>query len=99
DEAAGRLVDESEIPDRGRGPMVTSTGVVTTEVVDTAEIVETVDGMLLTDRQQEFAGRVGARSALSGSNGSGFPYREESHSAVRWQISPAGHPVTIDFLF
>jgi hypothetical protein len=64
-----------------------------------AGIVETVDGKVLTDRQQEFAGRVGAKSALSGSNGSVFLYREDSHCAVRWQISPAGHPVTIDFLF
>jgi hypothetical protein len=62
-------------------------------------IVETVDGVSLTERQQEFAGRVGAKSALSGSMGSVFLYREDSKCAVRWQISPAGHPVTIDFLF
>jgi hypothetical protein len=62
-------------------------------------IVETVDGVSLTERQQEFAGRVGARSALSGSMGSVFLYREDSKCAVRWQISPAGHPVTVDFLF
>jgi hypothetical protein len=58
----------------------------------------TVDGTSLTDRQQEFASRVGARSALSGSNGSVFLYRQDTSCAVRWQISPAGHPVTVDFL-
>jgi hypothetical protein len=81
--------------------MVTRRGVAvaTDTVQERAGIEETVDGAVLTDRQQEFARRVGAKSALSGSNGSVFLYREDANCAVRWQISPAGHPVTVDFLF
>jgi hypothetical protein len=81
--------------------MVTSRGIGVTEVgaASGAAIVETVDGKALTERQREFAGRVGAKSALSGSMGSVFLYREDTKCAVRWQISPAGHPVTVDFLF
>jgi hypothetical protein len=62
-------------------------------------VTETVDGAVLTDRQKEFARKVGAGSGLSGSLGSVFLYRQDAACSVRWQISPAGHPVTVDFLF
>jgi hypothetical protein len=80
--------------------MITREGAVTESIGGMqGAIVETVDGKALTERQREFADRVGAKSALSGSTGSVFLYREDAQCAVRWQISPAGHPVTVDFLF
>lgn len=61
-------------------------------------VVTTADGMSLTDRQQEFATTVGARSALSAGHGCVFVYRQDADGAIRWQISAGGHPIAIDYL-
>jgi hypothetical protein len=84
----------------GRGPMIKTRKEGTVEAtLDAISIDETVDGTRLTSRQREFAAQVGARSALSGYSGSVFLYREDGRCAARWQVSPAGHPLAVDFLY
>jgi hypothetical protein len=68
-------------------------------IAEVTEVVDTVDGRRLTDRQQEFAREVGATSALSGTlDGCVFLYSKGPAGTLRWWISPSGHPLALTCL-
>jgi hypothetical protein len=65
-------------------------------IADLTELVDTVDGTQLTERQQEFAREVGATSALSGTlEGCVFLYAKGPEGTLRWWISPSGQPLAL----
>ena len=65
-------------------------------IAELSDLVDTVDGTQLTDRQREFAREVGATSALSGTlEGCVFLYAKGSEGTLRWWISPSGQPLAL----